>query len=76
MENLPALPAVTVQNLLEECSSVKVVRLFMMMAERAGHSWTANINVSRLDFGKGVRTLAPKGIYNPKYQLVLPAELA
>ena len=55
---------------------MKVVRLFMLMAERAGHDWVAGIDKSRLDFGQGKRTLVRNGVYNAKYQLVIPAELA
>ena len=76
MQNLPTLRVSSVQQLLQSCASVKVVRLFMFMAERAGHSWVDSIDRSRLDFGRGKRTLARDGVYNAKYQLVLPAELA
>ena len=39
MEMMTTLRPDLVQQLLENCSSIKVKRLFLYMAEKAGHSW-------------------------------------
>lgn len=75
MEMLTTLRPKMVQQLLENCSSVKVKRLFMYMAEKANHQWFRAIESSKIDFGKGVRSLSKGGVYNSKCKITIPAEL-
>ncbi|MDR0574391.1 MAG: type IV toxin-antitoxin system AbiEi family antitoxin [Tannerella sp.] len=75
MEGLTSLRPAQVQPLLEQCKSVKVKRLFLYFAERAGHSWFKYINTKQIDLGSGVRSLANDGTFAAKYQLVLPKEI-
>lgn len=76
MEGLSTLRPKQVQELLEECKSIKVKRLFLYFAERAGHSWFKYIDQTKTDLGSGNRSLASNGVLVPKYKLVLPKELA
>ena len=76
MEGLATLRPPTVQNLLEQCQSVKVKRLFLFMAEKTGHAWFKHLDVSKVDFGRGKRSLAKGGVFIPKYQITVPKELA
>lgn len=64
-----------VQALLEQCTSVKVKRLFMYMAEKANHTWVEYIDLEKIDFGSGKRSIVKSGIYDPKYKITLPHEL-
>ncbi len=64
------------QQLLEENSSVKVKRLFLYMAEKAGHSWFHDLNLDRIYLGKGKRSNVKNGVYDPKYKIILPRDLA
>lgn len=75
MEGLNNLRPTLVQELLEECSSIKVKRLFLYMAEKAGHSWLQYLDVNKIDLGKGKRSILPNGVYIPKYQITVPKEL-
>jgi hypothetical protein len=75
MEGLVTLRPAQVQTLLEQCKSVKVKRLFLCFAERAGHSWFKYIDTKLIDLGRGARSLVNEGVFVPKYQLVLPKEL-
>jgi hypothetical protein len=75
MEGLSSLRPVTVQEILEQCNSVKVVRLFLYLAEKAGHAWFKHINTSRLNLGKGKRSIVPSGVYISKYQITIPENL-
>jgi len=75
MEGLNALRPDHVQALMEKCSSIKVKRLFMYMAEKAEHRWVSQLDVSQIDFGSGKRSLAQNGIYIPKYKITVPKEL-
>lgn len=75
MEGLSTLRPNHVQKLLEECRSVKVKRLFLYFAERAGHSWFKYINQNKIEMGSGNRSLTANGVLVSKYNLVLPKEL-
>ena len=76
MEGLGALRPAKVQELLENCKSLKVKRLFLYFAEKANHSWFKYLDVSKIDLGVGKRSLVESGVLIPKYKLVLPSELA
>lgn len=76
MEMLTTLRPKLVQQLLEECSSVKVKRLFLYMAEKAGHQWFGALRKGDIDLGKGKRVVSPGGKYIGKYELTVPKELA
>lgn len=75
MEGLNNLPPLTVQALLEQCKSIKVKRLFLFMAEKAGHSWFKYLKYDKIDLGKGKRSIVPDGVYIPKYEITVPKEL-
>jgi hypothetical protein len=75
MESMNNLPPAAVQAVLEQCNSVKVKRLFVFMAEKAGHSWFKYIKLDKIDMGKGKRSIVSEGIYVPKYQITVPKEL-
>ena len=76
MENLNDLRPLEVQALLEACTSVKVKRLFLYMAEKLNHSWFRYINLTNINLGKGKRSLVQGGIYIPKYKITVPPTLA
>ena len=65
-----------VQNLLEQCSSIKVKRLFLYMAEKSQHDWFKYINLEKIDIGKGKRSLVKDGVFVAKYAITVPKVLA
>jgi hypothetical protein len=71
MESLTSLRPQVVQKLLEGCNSVKTKRLFMHAAERANHSWLKHLDLSKVDFGSGRRTIHTGGRLDKKYDLVV-----
>ncbi|KAA6331055.1 hypothetical protein EZS27_020310 [termite gut metagenome] len=75
MEMLSLLPSDKVQKLLEDCKSIKVKRLFLYMAEKAGHDWFKLLNLSDIPLGNGKRAISKNGVYNSKYQITIPKEL-
>ncbi len=75
MEGLNNLRPNQVQELLEKCQSVKVKRLFIYLAEKAGHDWFQYLDVKKVDLGSGKRSLVKDGVYIPKYQITVPKEL-
>lgn len=74
MESLNNLDPSLVQELLEQCNSIKVKRLFMFLAEKAEHAWAQEINKEKIDFGSGTQKVA-KGVYIPLYKITVPEEL-
>jgi len=76
MEGMGTLRPTVVQELLEQCSSIKVKRLFLYMAEKAGHAWVKHLDLSKVDLGSGKRSFTPGGVYASKYQITVPQELA
>lgn len=76
MEGLTTLHPDEVQGLLERCKSVKVVRLFLYMAWKAKHAWIKHLDMSRINAGKGKRSIVKAGVYIPEYQITIPIELS
>jgi len=75
MEGLNNIRPSAVQEMLECCGSIKVKRLFLYLAEKAGHAWFARLNPEKINLGKGKRSIVTKGVYNSKYQITVPEEL-
>jgi hypothetical protein len=71
MELLVTLKPEVVQSLLEACSSIKTKRLFLYMADLAGHAWVKRLRPGRFDLGSGIRELEKGGTLVPEYGLVL-----
>jgi len=76
MEGLSTLRPKQIQELLEECKSIKTKRLFLYFAERTGHSWFKYIDKAKINLGSGNRSIVSNGVLIPEYQLVLPKELS
>ena len=76
MEMLTSLRAYLVQQLLEECTSVKVKRMFLYMSEKSRHRWFAKLDFSRITLGSGTRSYAKGGVKINAYDIVIPKELA
>lgn len=75
MEGLNNLRPATVQKLLEACTSIKVKRLFLYMADKAGHDWLSFLQLDKVDLGSGKRSIVSEGVYVSKYQITVPKEL-
>lgn len=75
MEGLNNLQPKQVQTMLEQCHSVKVNRLFLYMAEKAGHSWFQYLDLKNVGLGKGKRSIVRNGVYVDKYKITVPREL-
>ena len=76
MEGLNNVRPNQVQVLLEQCQSIKVKRLFLFMVEKVGHSWLKYLKTDKIDLGKGKRSIVKNGVYDDKYQITIPKELA
>lgn len=72
MEGLTTLRPSLVQSLLEACRSVKVKRLFLYLADTASHAWFKQLEVPKIDLGRGKRMLVKGGILVPRYNITVP----
>ena len=71
-EGLGTLRSSLVQSLLEKCTSVKVKRLFLHLAEKHNHPWFHQLTPARISMGSGKRVLVPGGRLDPKYLITVP----
>lgn len=76
MESLTTLRPKLVQMLLEACTSQKVKRLFLYMAEKAGHSWFKALKLANINLGTSRFMITPTGKYINKYNMTISKELA
>lgn len=71
MEGLATLRPDLVQELLDACRSVKAKRLFLFLAEEAEHAWLKQLDLERVDLGKGKRSIVKGGRLDQKYQITV-----
>lgn len=75
MEQLTTLRSDVVQRLLETVKNFSIKRLFLYMAEKAGHYWFEELNVDKINIGTSKIQLVPNGTYNSKYMITIPKTL-
>ncbi len=75
VENLVSLRPKVIQELLENCTSIKVKRLACFMFEKAGHEWFKRLDLSKIDLGSGNRKIVEHGAYDSKYKIIIPRDL-
>ena len=76
MEGLTTLRPKLLQALLESCTSQKVKRLFLFMAEKANHSWYRSLDLEKVNLGTSRLMVTPTGKYINKYNMTISKELA
>lgn len=75
MEQLTTLRPNVVQELLENTNNLKVKRMFLYMAKKAGHYWFESLDIEKIELGTGKHQLVENGVYIPKYKITVPKEL-
>jgi hypothetical protein len=75
LEGLVNLRPKVLQELLENCSSIKVKRLFLFMASKARHQWLDFVDQTKIELGTGDRVIVKGGVYISKYKISLPKEI-
>lgn len=76
MGGLPTLRPALVQTLLEICTSVKVKRLFLYLADATGMPWRTALDDTRLDLGTGKRQIVAGGRLDARYGITVPRDSA
>ncbi len=72
IKSLSTLRSDIIQNLLENCRSIKVKRLFLYMSEQHNYFWFNDLDLDRIDLGMGKRVIIKSGAFNKKYQITVP----
>jgi len=72
IEGLTTLRPNLVQDLLENCKSIKAKRLFLYLAESSNHPWLKKLELSKVKLGSGKRSIIPGGKLDSKYQITVP----
>ncbi|WP_321438492.1 type IV toxin-antitoxin system AbiEi family antitoxin domain-containing protein [uncultured Bacteroides sp.] len=75
MEQLTTLRPEILQLLLENADNIKVKRIFLYMAEKAGHYWFDSLDINKMNLGSGKHKLTEKGVYVSKYKITIPKDL-
>ena len=75
MEQLTTLRPKVVQNLIETTQNYRIKRVFLYMAEKAGHYWFEDLDLSKVDIGTHKLQLVKSGVYISKYLITVPKEL-
>jgi len=71
MEGLTTLRPKITQELLELCTSTKVKRLFLYLAENCNHAWVKKLDLSKINLGVGKRQIVEGGHLNTKYNITV-----
>ena len=74
MEGMNDLRPKMVQELLENCSSIKVKRLFLYLTEKFSHPWFEFLDLSRIDLGSGKQSIVRNGVYIDRYKITVAKE--
>ena len=61
-----------VQELLENCVSYKVKRLFLYLGKKCSLPWIQHLNLSRITLGRGKRQIGSGGVYDPEFEISVP----
>jgi hypothetical protein len=72
MEGLTTLRPKIIQGLLETSKSVKVKRLFLFMADKSQHSWLKDLDLNKINLGKGKRMIVENGLWDNKFLITYP----
>jgi hypothetical protein len=76
ISNLPNLSPRRLENLLVDCTNVKVKRLFFFFADRHRHAWAKHLDKQKIDLGSGKRMLVKGGRYDSRYKITVPEDLS
>lgn len=58
-------------SLLQQCTSIKVKRIFMYLASQTGYPWFQKLDTNKINLGSGVRVIDKTGRFNKEYNIVI-----
>jgi hypothetical protein len=63
-----------VQELLSRCTSIKVKRVFLFLAEKMNMPFFAKLALDAIDLGSGKRVVVKGGKFDTKYKITVPRD--
>ena len=74
VEGLTLARPALVQQLLEGCTSIKVKRLFLFLADYHQLRWLKRLDMKAINLGKGKRQIVKGGQFNQTFQITVPSK--
>jgi len=71
VESLTTLRSSVLQELLEECQSVKVKRVFLYVSEKLSLPYFKKLDLSKISLGSGKRVVVGGGSFDKKYKITV-----
>ena len=71
MESLTTLRSYVLQEVLEECQSLKVKRVFLYVSEKLNLPYFKRLDLNKIDLGSGKRVVVKGGSLDKKYQITV-----
>lgn len=75
MEGMNDIRPSLVQELLVQCKSIRVKRLFLYMASKAKLPVLEYFDLNKVELGTGDRSIVENGVYDPQYKISIPKAL-
>ena len=72
MQGMTSLSPRTSQKLLEDCTNIKVKRLFLWFGSRHNYTWFSKLNTDSIDLGSGNRVIVKGGELDKIYKITVP----
>ena len=72
IQGMTSLSPKVLQRLINECTNVKVNRLFFWFSSRYDYPWFSKLDNSSVNFGSGNRVLIRGGELDSKYKITVP----
>lgn len=76
MEQLTVLRPKVVEQVLAQSKNQRVKRLYLYMAEKAGHVWVEDVDVKKVGLTQSPLRIKAGGTFVNKYKMTIPTELA
>ena len=69
---LTSLRPDVINTLLTACTSIKVKRLFLFLADRHDYPWFSKVAWRQLDLGSGKRAITKGGVMDKQFMITVP----
>ncbi len=74
VQGMTTLSPRTLQKLLEQCSNIKVKRLFLWLGSHHSYTWFAKLKPENIHLGSGNRVIAKGGKLDKTYKITVPKD--
>jgi hypothetical protein len=75
-ESLTTLKPTLLNQLLAECKSIKVKRVFLYLANHYNFAWVSHIDTKKLNLGVGKMQIVKNGKYDKTYKITVPKDFS